>query len=211
MNSNVAVKMLRVFLLLVVCPVAARLQAQSAAAPSPATPSDRTQTEVIPVPQVAEQADETIRLLRDIRRRLPPPEVGARVEKEAAALDEELGEKLREMSELATGTPALLRLRELERYWRGKKNFIAPKKREVDDRLSSLSRDISLLDAQQARWQATLKQIQDTAGLPALSDRIRTVLSDIHTARSQVQQNLNRFASLQIRISRQDLAVSDAL
>jgi len=206
MNSKVAVKMLRVFFLLALCPIATRLQAQSAAAPS-----DQTRIEVIPLPQVAEQAEETTRLLRDIGRRLPAPQAPARAEREAAALDEELGEKLHEVSKLATGTPGLLRLRELERYWRGKKNLITPKKREVDDRLSSLSRDISLLDAQQTRWQATLKQIQDTAASPALSDRIRTVLSDIHTARSQVQQNLNRFASLQIRTSRQDLAVSDAL
>ena len=135
----------------------------------------------------------------------------ARAERETTALDEELGEKLREVGELATSSPTLLKLRELERYWRGKKSSITPLKHQLDERLSSLSRDISLLEAQQARWQATLKQIEDPAALPAIHDRIRAVLSDIQSTRSQVQKHLNGFAAVQNRLSRQDLAVSDAL
>jgi potassium efflux system protein len=214
MNSNVSVTMRRVFWLLSLCPMIATLQAQP---PRPATPkpaasaSAETRIDAIPLPHVAEQADESARLLRDIRRRLPPREALARVEREATALDEELGEKLREVGELTTSSPSLLKLRELERYWRSKKSSIMPLKRELDERLSSLSRDISLLEAQQARWQATLQQMEDPAALPAISDSIRAVLSDIQSARSQIQQHLNGFAGVQNRLSRQDLAVSDAL
>src|SRR4029434_2856997 len=214
MNSNVSVTMRRVFWLLSLCPMIATLQAQS---PQPASPkpsasaSAETRIDAIPLPQVAEQADESTRLLRDIRRRLPQPEALARAEREAAALDEELGEKLREVGELTTSRPAMLDLRELERYWRGKRSSITPLKHELNQRLSSLSRDISLLEAQQARWQATLKQMEDPAALPAISDRIRAVLSDIQSARSQIQQHFNGFAGAQNRISRQDLAVSDVL
>jgi potassium-dependent mechanosensitive channel len=214
MNSNVSVTMRRVFWLLSLCPMIATLQAQS---PRPASPkpsasaSAETRIDAIPLPQVAEQADESTRLQRDIRRRLPPPEALARAEREAAALDEELGEKLREVGELTTSSPALLELRELERYWRRKKSSITPLKHELNQRLSWLSRDISLLEAQQARWQATLQQMEDPAALPAISDSIRAVLSDIQSARSQIQQHFNGFARVQNRISRQDLAVSDVL
>lgn len=205
---------MRVFWILSLCPMIATLQAQP---PRPATPkpsasaSAETRIDAIPLPHVAEQADESARLLRDIRRRLPPPEALARTEREAAALDEELGEKLREVGELTTGSPTLLKLRELQRYWRARNKFIQPIEDELNERLSSLSRDISLIQAQQSRWQATLKQIEDPAALPAIYDRIRAVLSDIQSARSQVQQHLNSFVGVQNRISRQNLAVSDAL
>ena len=214
MNSNVSVKLLRVFLLLSLGPIMAALQAQS---PPPASPEasgpapQGTRIDAVPLPQVAEQADETTRLVRDIRRRLPSPEALARAEKEATALDEELGEKLREVGELATSSSSLLNLRELERYWRAKEDSIAPIENELNKQLSSLSRDIDLLEAQKDRWQATLKQIEDPAALPAIRDRIHAVLTDIQSVRSQIQHLFNGYAGVQNRISRQNLAVADAL
>ena len=214
MNSRLSVKLLRVFLFLSFGPMMAALQAQSPPAASPEAPGPTPQgtgIDAVPLPNVAEQADETTRLVRDIRRRLPAREAMERSEKEATALDEELSEKLREVGELATSSSSLLNLRELERYWRAKEDSIAPMENELNKQLSSLSRDIDMLEAQKNRWQATLKQIEDPAALPAIRDRIHAVLTDIQSVRSQIQHLINGYAGVENRISRQNLAVADAL
>jgi small-conductance mechanosensitive channel len=190
-------------------PLATPAPAQHAATPSP-VPSP-TPVQAIPLPEIANQAEDLDRLLSDISKTLVPV-LDVRVtdseEKEHA---EAVRQRARQTEELLAGIPNLMQLQDEDQYWRALAEQYGSQRKLLTERAAGIEKQMQLLDAEQARWKATSEQVRETSGLKEVAERVQRELEAIQKLRSQAQDQLNLMLTLQNRISEQDRQVSSML
>lgn len=183
-------------------------QEQAAApAPTPTPPSNQA----IPLPQLADRAEELDTLLREITSQLTPAAEMLESERAAKAQAEEISRRMPLVDDLLTGMPNILDLREEDLYWHSLGQQYGNQRRVLKARAATLEEQIRLLDEQQAQWQATSDQIRETTGIEAVVDRIRQELEAIRAIRSQAKEQLNLVLTLQNQVSQQDQQISKVL
>ncbi len=183
--------------------------AQQAASPTP-TPAP-TPVRAIPLPEMANQAEELDRMLRDISRTLLPVLDGRVTDPEGKAHAEEVSQRVRQAEELLANTPTMMQLQDEERYWRALAEQNAIQRKLLTGQAAGIEKQLKLLDVEQARWTATAEQVRETAGLNELAKKIERELAAIQTLHTQAQEQLNVILILQNRISEQDRDVSAVL
>lgn len=177
--------------------------------PTPAPP--RSPDQPIPLPQVADRAEELDNLLREISTQLTPqPELLA-TQRRAEAQAEEIRQRARQVGDLLAGAPTPLELEDEQRYWRSRSDEYATQRKSLTALAAKLEDQIQILEGQLPEWQATWDQVHASSGIAAVVDRIRGQLQAIQRARSQLQEQLNLVLTVQNQVSQQDQQISDVM
>jgi potassium-dependent mechanosensitive channel len=173
----------------------------------PAPPPDLT----IPLPQIADRAEQLDRLLREISKDLASTADLLETDKQTKAQADEIKERLQDAEKLLAGTPNNLDLQEEDRFWRGLGQQYAAQRKLLAARAGTLEMQIQSLEAQQIQWQATLDAIKENHGIESVVDRIKQKLDEMRRVRAEAQEQLNLVLTLQNQISQQDQQVSEVL
>jgi potassium efflux system protein len=193
----------------VFAPQAKPAPAQQTASPTPAPAP--TPVQAIPLPEIANQAEELDRMLRDISKTLLPVLEGRVTDHAGKAHAEEISQRVRQAEDLLANIPSMMQLQDEERYWRALAEQNGIERKLLTEQAAGIEKQMQLLDVEQARWKATSDQVSETSGLKALAVRIERELEAIQTLRTQAQEQLNVILILQNRISEQDREVSAVL
>jgi small-conductance mechanosensitive channel len=190
-------------------PQATPAPAQKAVSPTPVPVP--TPVQAIPLPEIANQAEELDRMLREISKTLVPVLDVRVTDPEGKAHAEEVSQRARQAEELLASIPNMMQLQDEEQYWRALADEYGSQRKILTERASAIEQQMRLLDGQQARWQATYEQVLGTSELKEVSERIQRELEAIQKLRAEAQEQLNFILILQNRISEQDRQVSTVL
>jgi potassium-dependent mechanosensitive channel len=182
---------------------------QAAEGPTSATP--QTASHPIPLPQIANRAEELDHLLRDISSQVTMRADFLDAERNAVSQAEEIRERTRQAWNLLAGAPTPMEMEDEQRYWRSRNQEYASHRKLLTERAAEIEEQIQVLAVQQAEWHATWDQIRDSPGIEAVADRIFQQLNKIQATREQVLQQLNLVLTLQNQISQQDQQISDVM
>jgi len=189
-------------------PASTAKPAQEAKAPASVTPQT---AQPIPLPQIANRAEELDLLLRDISSQITMRAEFLDTERNGASQAEEIRQRTRQAWNLLAGTPTPMEMEDELRYWRSRNEEYASHRKLLTERAAEAEEQRQVLEAQQAEWQATWDQIRDSPSIEAVADRILQQLNKIRATREQVLQQLNMVLTLQNQVSQQDQQISDVL
>ena len=162
---------------------------------TPAKPVDQA----IPLPQIADRAEQLDHLLREISSQLMPKHELLESERTAEVQAAEIHRRATETRDLLAGTPTPMELEDEQRFWRSQSLEFGAARRLLTSRAAKLEEQMQTLEAQQPEWLATWIQIHESPGIEALVDRIKHQLDKIQGAKSQVQEQLNIVLTLRPR------------
>jgi potassium efflux system protein len=181
--------------------------AEDTPAPRPAQFVDQT----IPLPLIADRAEQLDRLLEEINNQLIPKFVLVELGRKAAAQAAEMRRRSLQTRELLAGEPTSLDLEDEQRYWRSRGLEYTEERRLLTQRAGKLQEQVQTLEDQQREWAATWLQFLKTPGIETTVEHMKQQLDKIQAAKSQVQEQLNVVVSMQNQVSQQDQQISDIL
>jgi small-conductance mechanosensitive channel len=179
-----------------------------------ATPTvlpDRSGDQAIPLPKIADRAEELDHLLREISSQLTPKSELLESERKTAEQAEEIRRRAQQTRELLAGTPTPLELEDEHRYWRSRNLAYGEERRLLTLRAAKLEEQIQTLEAQEPDWVATWVHIRESRGIESVVERTKQQLDKIQAAKSQAHEQLNFALTLQNEVSQQDQQISDIL
>lgn len=202
-------------------PLLLRAQPQSTSTPLPVSKSgaESSQQAVpasgapapIPLPQIADRADELDRWLREITGQMTPEADLLNWEEEATKQSGELRASVIQVNELLASQPTTLELQNEQRFWRILNQKYAGERELLTPRAAELEKQIRFLDQQEGDWQATWDQIHQRTEIKPVVDRAKQELDLIRKTRADLQGQLNLVLTLQTEISQMDRQISDVL
>jgi potassium-dependent mechanosensitive channel len=187
-----------------------RASNESQEAPStPATtgPADRA----IPLPQIADRAEELDRWLGEVIDRLTPEADLLKDEEEVKSQAEELRKRVKQVDELLASQPTTLERQSEQRSWRVLSQKYATQSKSLTPRAADLEKEIHILDQQQLDWEATWDQIHQRSEIETVVERTSQELVAIRTTREALEEQLNLVLTLQNQVSQMDRQISDVL
>ena len=209
---------------ILVCLVFAPLNAQipanrilaPQATPSPAAqevspPPSPTPIRAVPLPHIAEEAEELEREIRKTSKNLIPAPDRQVEGLETTAQADEISKRAHQLEDLLTGIPNRMQLQQEDRYWIALEEEYAGNRKLLTVRAAAIEETMQWLDNEQARWEATSEQVREAAGLEVVAGRVEQELDAIHKLRSEAQDRLNVILTLQNHISEQDRELSAVL
>ena len=173
----------------------------------PSGPGDQT----IPLPQIADRAEELDHLLQEISSQLTPENELQKLQTQAKEQAVDIHQRALQTIDLLAGNPTTLDLEDEQRYWRSRSLEYATQRKLLTQRAANLGEQIQTLEAQQPEWVATWIQIHKSPGIEAIVGRIKQQLDKIQAAKSQVQEQLNIVLTVQNQVSQEDQQISDIL
>jgi potassium efflux system protein len=176
----------------------------------PALPS-QGMAQPIPLPQIADRAEELDHLLNEISGELAPKADLLESERRAEAAAEEIRHRVREGGDLLASNATPMELEDERRHWLVRNQEYGTQRKLMTERAARLEEQIRLLDSEQAVWMATWTQIHKMPGIDTVIGRARQELDRIQTTRALALEQLNLVLTLQNQISQQDQTISDAL
>ncbi len=188
-----------------VTPTPAAQMAGPTPVPSP------TPVQAIPLPQIADKAEEMDALLREVSKKLVPVLEVRVSDPEGKAHAEETHRRAAQTDDLLAGMPNMMQLQDEEQYWRSISEQYGSQRKALTTRAADLEQQLRLLDSKLAQWQATAEHVGQTPGLEVVAERVKREVDAIHKVRSEAQEQLNLILTLQNRISEQDREVSSML
>jgi len=184
-----------------------QLSQEAPSVPAITTPVDRA----IPLPQIADRADELDRWLREITGELTPESDLLQWEEETKNQSQGLRQVVKHVDELLATKPTTLELQNEQRFWRILSQKYAGEREQLTPRAAKLEKQIHQLDEKQIDWQATWDQIHQRSEIKAVVDRTSQELDLIRNARAALQKQLNLILTLQSEVSQMDRQISDVL
>jgi len=178
---------------------------------APAVPPARLADQTIPLPQIADRAEQLDRLTKEIYDQLTPKSELRDAERKTEAQAAETHWRALQTRDLLAGNPTSLDLEDEQRYWRSRSLEYAAERRLLTLRARKLEEQIQTLDDQQREWVATWIQFQKTPGIETIVERIKQQLDKIQAAKSEAQEQLNLMLSMQNQVSQHDQQISDIL
>lgn len=172
---------------------------------------NRSRDQTIPLPKIADRAEELDHLLREISSQLTPESELLESERKTAEQAEEIRRRAQQTRELLADTPTPLELEDENRYWRSRNLEYGEERRLLTLRAAKLEEQIQILEAQKPEWVATWTHIRESPGIESVVERTKQQLDKIQTAKSQAQEQLNAVLTLQNEVSQQDQQISDIL
>lgn len=164
----------------------------------------------IPLPDVALKSQVLAQTLRDAASSLPTRDQITSIQSSVADLQPSLETKQQEVTAMLAATPNSLEIREEENYWRGIKSYTADWQQQLLNWANSAQATLTMLDAQEPAWAATLAENKDNHELGPVLALIQGNLADIRKLRQQAQETLQLVVNLQIKVSTVD-QISDDL
>src|SRR2546429_6311936 len=127
---------------------------------TPAKPVDQA----IPLPQIADRAEQLDHLLREISSQLMPKHELLESERTAEVQAAEIHRRATETRDLLAGTPTPMELEDEQRFWRSQSLEFGAARRLLTSRAAKLEEQMQTLEAQQPEWLATWIQIHESPG-----------------------------------------------
>jgi small-conductance mechanosensitive channel len=174
-------------------------------------PPNRSGDQAIPLPKIADRAEELDHLLREISSQLTPKSELLESERKTAEQAEDIRRRAQQSKELLAGTPTPLELEDEHRYWRSRNLEYGEERSLLTLRAAKLEEQIQTLEAQKPEWVATWIHIRESPGIESVVERTKQQLDRIQAAKSQAQEQLNVVLTLQNEVSQQDQQISDIL
>jgi len=165
----------------------------------------------IPLPQIADRADELDRWLREVTGQLAPEEDLLRWEQETKIQSQELRQSVNQVNELLASKPTTLELQNEQRFWRILNQKYAAERMILTPRAAELEKQLRRLEEERLDWQTTWDQIHQRTEIKPVIDRTRQELDLIETTRADLQKQLNLVLTLQTEVSQMDRQISDVL
>ena len=181
-------------------------QPTPAASPSPA-PSPAA-IAAISLPQIADEAEELDRQLREKSKGLESAPELKFADSQAKTNAAEIAERAGQADELLNGVPNMMQLQNEERYWQALAEEYEDQRKLLTSRAARVEEKIRWLETEQARWKATLETVQGKPGLEVVEERVQQALSSIQHLDMQFREQLNLVLTLQNTISGQDREIS---
>ena len=178
---------------------------------APAVTPAKSPDQAIPLPRIADRAEELDHLLREISSELIPKSELLVAERTAEKQAAEIRRRVMQTRDLLAGTPTPMELEDEQRFWRSRSLEFGAERRLLTSRAARLEEQIQTLEAQQPEWAATWMQIHESPGIEAVVERIKQQLDKIQAVKSQMQEQLNIVLTLQNQVSQQDQQISDVL
>ncbi|HXJ13743.1 MAG TPA: mechanosensitive ion channel domain-containing protein [Candidatus Limnocylindrales bacterium] len=170
------------------------------------------QTEqAIPLPQIADKANELHNRLVEIYQELLSAKDALPSERSTQVRAEEIRERKLFADALIKGIPTSLDLRDEDQYWVSLNRQFTSELKFLTSRAISLQDQIQFLGVQQSVWQATLDQIHQMRAIQGVVDRVQQELNAIKATQTKVQEQLNLVLTLQNQISQQDQQITEVL
>jgi potassium-dependent mechanosensitive channel len=182
-------------------------QENAAQAITPARSGDQT----IPLPQIADRAEELDHLLQEISSQLTPKSELLKSQTKAEEQAAEIRRRALQTTDLLAGNPTKLDLEDEQRYWRSRSLEYAAQRKLLTQRAAKLEEQIQTLEAQQPEWAATWIQIRKSPAIEAIVGRIKEQLDKIQAAKAQTQEQLDVVLNLQTQVAKEDQQISDVL
>lgn len=176
---------------------------------TPAVPANNSGDQVIPLPKIADRAEELDHLLREISSQLIPKSDLVESERKTAEQTAEIRRRVLQTRELLVGTPTPLELEDEQRYWRSRNLEYEEERRRLTLRAAKLEEQIQTLESQQPEWLATWAHIREFPGIEPVVERAKQQLDKIQAAKSEAQEQLNAVLTLQNEVAQQDQQISD--
>jgi len=165
----------------------------------------------IPLPRIADRAEELDHLLREISQQLMSGSALHESEEKTAEQAAEIRRRALQTRDLLMGTPTPLELEDEHRYWRARNLECEEQRRLLTLHAAKLETQIQNLDAQQPEWAATWAQIRESSGIESVVERTKQQLDKIHATKLEAQEQLNVVLTLQNEVAQQDQQISDIL
>jgi potassium efflux system protein len=176
-----------------------------------AVPPNRSGDQTIPLPQIADRAEELDHLLQEISSQLTPKSELMKLQEKAEEQAAEIRRRALQTRDLLAGNPTKLDLEDEQRYWRSRSVEYAAQRKLLTQRAAKVEEQIQTLDAQQPEWVATWIQIRESPGIEAILGRIKEQVDKIQAAKAQTQEQLNVVLTLQTLVAQEDQQISDVL
>ena len=180
---------------------------QAPSKPATTGPADRA----IPLPQIADRAEELDRWLGEVTGRLIPETDLLKAEEEVKSQSEELRKRVNQVDELLASQPTTLERQSEQRSWRVLSQKYATQSESLTLRAAELEKEIHIVDQQQLDWEATWDQIHQRSGIETVVERTSQELIAIRKARAALEKQLNLALTLQNQVSQMDRQISDVL
>src|SRR5215472_17003908 len=201
-----------VFVTLLLAPV---LRAQSQLPPSQEAPSKSAAAgpadRAIPLPQIADRAEELDRWLGEVADGLAPEADLLKAEGQLKRESEVLRKGLNQVDELLASQPTTLERQSEQRSWRVLSQKYATQSESLTLRAAELEKEIHILDQQQLDWEATWDQIHQRSEIKTVVERTSQELLAIRKAHAALEKQLNLVLTLQNQVSRMGRQISDVL
>jgi len=178
---------------------------------TPAVPRNPSGDRAIPLPRIADRAEELDHLLREISTQLVSGSALQEAEEKTAEHAAEIRRRALQTRDLLVGTPTPLELEDEHRYWRARNLECEEQRRLLTLHAAKLETQIQNLDAQQPEWAATWVQIRESSGIESVVERTKQQLDKIQATKLEAQEQLNVVLTLQNEVAQQDQQISDIL
>src|SRR4030095_10964927 len=166
---------------------------------------------VIPLSDVATEAESVITTLREIESDLSFDRSTDVIAQQLPALTKEIDDRLRESRKILVQNPSIEILRGLEGEWQRLRRELSELNRALTRRVSDLERYIAQLDQLGKIWDATFAAAKEANAPAELLDRIRNVSTEVRQKRAEVDKQRARALTMQNRVGVQDARIADVL
>jgi small-conductance mechanosensitive channel len=195
-------------ILFLLCVVLLGSRALFAASSTNAPPPD---TNSIPLPAVASQAESTSEDLQTALGVLAADKITPIVQQELPLVTSEISSRLGENASIVAGSPSLENLRALSRETATLRDQLAEWKRSLAKQATLFDTQLEHLSDLQLKWQNTRTAAAGPSTPRDVMARIDAVLSSIADIHQKVQDQLNLLLTLQDQVTEQDGRLSQSL
>jgi len=165
----------------------------------------------IPLPQIADRAQELNHLLREITSQLQPKAALLQANEQAEVRTVEIRRRSLQAKDLLADSPTLMELEDELRYWRLLTNEYRARRKTLAALAARLQEQVQLLTTQEPEWEATWNRIHAQSGIDAVVEQVRKGRDTVRATRLQLDEQLKLVLILQNQISQQDQQISDVL
>jgi potassium-dependent mechanosensitive channel len=178
---------------------------------TPASVPESPKDQGIPLPQIANRAEELDNLLQTITGQLEVKAELLQLKQSADDQEGEIRQRKRESEELLAGAPTPIELADEQRYWHSRNIELAEKRKLLTALAGQLANQLQILDGHWQEWQATWTQMHNQAAIGSVVRRVQDELDAIRIAQQGVQEQLNLALNIQNKVSEQAQLIADAL
>jgi potassium-dependent mechanosensitive channel len=178
---------------------------------SPPGSLQSTNDQAIPLPQIAERAEELDEKLFEITKYLDSDRQELPTQNAIREQADEIRQRASLLDNIIIGMPVVLELRDENQYWANLNRRYAARGKSLSGQATYLQNQARSLEAMQAEWQATWDQVHRTSGITAVVGRVRGELDKIDSLRLRLQKELSLTVTLQNEVSESEHQISGAL
>lgn len=177
----------------------------------PPSPPEKQEPKSIPMPEIADRAEQLDRTLRDLSTDLPGKDKVNEADTVIKMRKSLVNDRQKTTDELLQSVASSLDLREEKSWWRSVQSDSASSKEQTGRWANAAQAAVTQLGAQEQEWSATLAEVQNQPELQPILQSINDNLTRIRQLRDQALEILRSAVQLQLASTRQDQLAADMI